>query len=215
MCVWPGRGSSKFAMRQLADNSRHMPPSPFGIPKGVGVAQHSRPGISPGLQLHVHQGLTGPHNLDYEVSACRSTDPPGLRQLQALRSAQAVSLLTTHPLTHTLVQTCYLCVCNTVGRHRQSGGGQCVAALAAHEYSGCKLLQLFLSSNQGKLLSLLPLPPHLLILCSESANLTSPLMKDDYPAAKEGGGGEEDTREMVEKRMKVKEDEGTDSLFAA
>jgi len=54
-------------------------------------------------------------------------------------------------------------------RERQRQGRDRVAASAAHEYSVCKLLQLSLSSKQGKLL-----PPPLPIY-SMSANVTSTL----------------------------------------
>ena len=40
-------------------------------------------------------------------------------------------------------------------------------------------------------------------------------MKGDYPAAREGGEKERRASEMVNKRMKVKEDEGADTLLAA
>lgn len=58
---------------------------------------------------------------------------------------------------------------------------QCVAT--PHEYSGCKLLQLFLSSSHGKLLSLNPPPTHANPLLWVSSSRL-PLLKDDYPSAK-------------------------------
>lgn len=43
-------------------------------------------------------------------------------------------------------------------RGKEGGIGQYVAASAAHEYSVCKLLQLFFSSNRGTPSPLLPSP---------------------------------------------------------
>lgn len=84
---------------------------------------------------------------------------PGLWQLLGPRSAQAgYCPQHTHTHTHSSGLVALFLACLRL-LEEDRGGGQCAAASAAHEYSGCKLLQLFLSSNQGKLLSLLPSSP--------------------------------------------------------
>lgn len=106
------------------------------------------------LQQRAHLSYSGPHNT--WIADGKSGDPRALTAAGAEVSAGRVTAHNTRA--HTLGYVC------TIRRQREiereGGGGQCVAASAAHEYSGCKLLQLFLSSIRGKLLSPTLLPPH-------------------------------------------------------
>lgn len=183
-----------------------MLPPLFGIPKGVGMAQHSRPGISsePGIQLHAYLGSTGPHNT--WITKFQFAEEPwsnGLWQLQGLRSSQAGAR------THTPVGTFGLVtsVCYTVGRHRREGEGegednvlqpQLLMSIPAANYCSSSSAAAEENSSPSS-----PLPSPLLssplipasflplihILWSESADLTSPPPDERWLPSCKGRGG--------------------------
>lgn len=146
---WSGYGCNKFAMHQQADNRRTSvtiwdPPS-----MSAWFSKAWRGSAVTPAETAPHLGLTRPYDI-WIIAFQRAGGALTAAGVEVISGWDNARHRRTH--IHSLdFRPCPLC--SPVGRH---GGGmrteKTVAASAAHEYSGCKLLQLFLSSNRGKLL---------------------------------------------------------------
>lgn len=193
-----------------------MLPSPFGIPKGVGMAHHSHPGISgdPQLQLYIHLGLSSLHNTwIIKFQFTEEHWSPGLWQPS---SARAGFLLITHTLIHTLFSCLVgllVCVCVWYCRETQEGRErimlqpQLLMSILAANYCSSSSASKQLRKNSPPF-SLPPPHPHPLLWVSKSD-----LPSDErwLPSCNERKAEEG----WFKRGMKVEGDEGADSLYAA
>lgn len=149
----------------------------LGSPNGVGGAHQSHPGISsdPGCTCTA-SGFSRPAwHLGYKVSVSRG------------------ALIPPPPPTPT-----------AAGVEVSSEREKSVASSAAHEYSGCNLLQLIPSSNRGKLLCFLP-PSSF----SLSQQIWAPPDERWLPSCKRRAGEWREPGRWLKRDMKVGGDEGT------
>lgn len=168
------------------------------------MIRHSRPGIrrDPSCSCSFTWVKRGPGQQDSlcrEAGALQHCDSCCWEGWGHLRSCH----LTTATLDGFWPSYVSLCAVNPVETEK-GGGGQCVAASTPHEYSNCKLLQLFLSSSRGKLLSPPPpLHPFLLLILIRYSRVSNSRLSW-WKMITQLQRREERTAAGIEYRLKVK-----------